>query len=712
MICKYYGQVFSAEYLKSLIRQRKDGVSLFEIAEAAESLGFQSLASRLTLEQLIEKAPLPAIVFWDNSHYVVLYKVTKKHFYIADPAQGKRRLSIEEFKSDFLKIKEDGQSLGVCLMLQPTQEFGKGSDQIKKESFGWAYLYNYFSQNKALLFQLFLGLLFTLVLQFVFPFLIMGVVDQGISVRDFDFVLIVLAAWSVLYFSQVLIEYLRSKIFLHIGIRTNLRIVSDFLLKIFKLPLSFFDQRSGIDILRRVYDTERLERFLTTSYLPSIFSALSVILSSLILLYFDTLVFGLFTFGILVYFIWMYVYAKARQEVGHRKFDKELESQKKLEEIINGMQDIKLNNAETVKRWDWERSEAGLYKEGIQFLKLDQRMQLGGRVISEIQNILITCFASLAVIRGEISLGALFAIQYLLGQSKEPIRSLLDLFLVSQEAKLSLDRLGEIYQLPVEENIAEKFKYIPEIGNLSTSSVSFDYQYATGEESCLKDLSLQIKRGEFTAIVGSSGSGKSTLLKLLLGIYSPDKGQVTIGDTSLQSFSGKSWRSKCAALLQDSYIFSDSIAENIALSDAYIDEKKLLNAAKVANIHRFIESLPMGFHTPVGEHGIGLSEGQKQRILLARAVYKDADFYFLDEATNGLDVYNEMIVMDNLKEFLEGKTAVMVTHRLSTVLHADRVIVLEKGEWVESGKVEELMERKGVFYQLFNNHSQLEDYGG
>ena len=703
MICKFYGKTYSSEHLRSIIIPRADGISLLEISEGAEQLGFKSFAARITFDQLQEKVPLPCIVHWDKNHYVVVYKISKKRVWIADPAHGLRQLSIEEFKKSFLSINEEDPK-GICLLLENTETEESTNGKSPKLS-GKAYLWKYLSQNKLLFIQLLLGLLFTIVLQLVFPLLIMGVVDEGIEGQDFDFVKLVIIAWGILYLSQVLVEHIRKKLFLQIGARTNLSLVSDFLIKLFKLPLNFFSSRHTTDITRRLYDGERVERLLTTSFIPSSFAVLGILLSAAVLAYFDLTIFLIFIIGLSLYYGIVILFLDKRKNAEYDRFDKEFENQLKLEEIVNGIQDIRLNNAETIKRWDWERSEAQLFKQELNFSAIDQSMELGTKIVNELKNIVITCLAAYAVIEGNMSLGALFAIQYITGQMNAPVKHLKQLIIRNENARLSLDRLSEVSELKEEER-GEKFKYIPEHGDIELENISFQHNYSNNNRQ-LKNITLNIQRGKTTAIVGSSGSGKTTLLKLLLGVNKSNEGQIRIGNTNLNSLDPKSWYKTCSYVLQDSYIFSNSIADNIAISDSYIDEVKLRKAAQLANINRFIEDLPMGYHTPIGKNGMGLSQGQIQRILLARAFYKNGDFLFLDEATSALDAYNEMLIMDSIKELFGEKTIVLVSHRLNTVKFADKIIVLEAGELVEEGTHEELIRNNGAYYRLFSTHIEI-----
>lgn len=705
MVARHHGRFYSLEFLRSITHLRKEGVTLLEISDAAEHIGYRTLAARCTFDQLLQDVPFPVVAHWQQNHYVVIFKTTKKEVWVADPAVGEVRMTKQQFLDGWLQTHEDGNRLGVILALEPTPDFyQKDGQQTDKAS--WGYVLEYLGKHRNLVVQLILGLTLTVILQLIFPFLIQAVVDQGISSLDFNFILLVLGAWMVLYVSTSLIEHLRGWILLHIGVRTNINLISDFLIKVVRLPIRFFDQKMTTDLLKRIYDNERIERLLTTATLPAIFSSISIVFLGLLLLYFDVTVFLIFLFGTLIYLVWVFRFLAARRELDYLRFDQAADNQGKLIEMISGMQEIKLNNAETQKRWEWERSEAKLFRASMNYLAVNQRQRLGGRIINEIKNILIILFAAKSVIEGQMSIGVLFAIQYIIGQLENPIRQLIDFVRALQDARISLERMNEVHLRPNEENPEDKMTILPESGDLVLEAVTFRYG---GEQmpAVLKNIDLRVGKGKTTAIVGSSGSGKTTLLKLLLNIYQPSEGMVKLGDIALNNYQNRFWRSKCGAVLQEGYIFSDTIARNIGLGDDIVDERKLIRAAKIANIQHFVESLPLGYNTRIGAEGVGLSQGQKQRILIARAIYKEPDYLFFDEATNGLDAYNEMIIMENLEEFFQGRTVVIIAHRLSTVMNADHIIVLENGEIIEAGAHSELTAKRGAYYHLLKNQLEL-----
>ncbi len=701
MVARHYGRFFSLEYLRGLTSQRREGVSLLDISEGAERLGFRTLAASISFERLLEDAPLPLIAFWRENHYVVVHKTSRRYVWVADPAGGLLRYTHQEFLDGWKR--EEGE--GVVLLLEPTADFHKRDGQeVSKGSF--RYVLDYLKQYRQLITQLSIGFIVTIVLQLIFPFLMQALVDEGIGRQDFNFALLVLLAWAVLFGSTVLIEHLRSWIFLHLGIRTNIRLVSDFIIKVMKLPIRFFDEKMTSDLLKRIQDNVRVERLLTSTSLQAIFSSFSVLLLGFVLLHFDLVIFLIFLAGTALYLVWIFRFMRARRELDYLRFDQSAENQVKMIEMINGMQDIKLFKAEQQKRWDWERSEARLFRSSVKYLAVNQRQRLGAMLLNEARNILITIFAAKAVIEGRLTLGELLAIQYIIGQLNGPLHQLVDFIRAVQDARISLERMNEVHLKDNEEVMEEKISLLPEKADIKLEKVSFHYPGFAGVPA-LKELEFSIPFGKTTAIVGSSGSGKTTLIKLLLGIYQPTEGAIRVGDVKLGNIQQGVWRDRCGAVLQEGYLFSDTIARNIGMGAEIIEERKLLQAARVANIQSFIESLPTGYGARIGPEGIGLSQGQKQRLLIARAVYHNPEYFLFDEATNSLDAYNEVVIMENLAEHFAGRTIVVVAHRLSTVINADHIIVLESGEVVEQGTHEQLSARKGAYYHLLKNQLEL-----
>ena len=706
MIAKSYGKNFSIDELRTRSYITREGVSLLGISDAAESVGFRTMGVRISFDQLKKQAQLPCIVHWDQDHFVVVYKIKKGKIYVADPAFGKLTYTENEFKQHWLATVSKGEEKGICLLLEPTPEFFKEEDE-KVNRTGFRFLTSYLKPYRKLLIQLLLGFLMGSVIQLILPFLTQSVVDVGINNQDIPFIYLVLIAQLFLFISRMSVEFLRSWILLHISTRINISIISDFLSKLMKLPLGFFDTKMVGDIMQRIEDHQRVERFLTAQSISILFSVFSLVIFAIVLLIYSLKIFLIFLLGSILYFAWVYLFMHKRRQLDYKKFAQLSDNQSKLIQLIQGMQEIKLNNYETEKRWEWERIQARLFRVNVKGLSLEQYQDAGSVFINETKNILITIVAATSVIGGSITLGMMLAIMYIIGQLNTPLKQLIRFMHSAQDAKISLERLSEIHEKEDEEIPGvPKSTILPENKTISITNVSFRYDGPRSPQ-VLKNIDLEIFDKKTTAIVGTSGSGKTTLLKLLLGFYLPDDGEIKIGGTRLQNYSQKLWRQKCGVVLQDGYIFSDTIARNIAVSNEGIDKERLLHAVHLSNIQDYVENLPLGYNTKIGQEGVGLSQGQKQRILIARAIYKNPEYLFFDEATNALDAKNEKTIMENLASFSKGKTVIVVAHRLSTVKNADQIIVLEKGEIVEKGKHDELIKLKGNYYNLVKDQLEL-----
>ncbi len=706
MIAKFYGKAYSLQTLRERSYITREGVSLLGTSDAAESIGFRTMGVRLTFEKLAGEAPLPLIAHWKQKHFIVVYKIKKGKVYCADPAHGLIKYSKDEFFKGWISTRKDEEEQGVCLLLEPSPDFYSTEDEkINKKSF--KFLFSYLKPHKKFFFQLILGMILGSIIQLIFPFLTQSIVDIGINNQDLSFITLILVAQLVLFVSQTFVDFLRGWILLHISTRINISLISDFLIKLMKLPISFFDTKMVGDLMQRIGDHRRIEAFLTGSSLNILFSMVTLVVFAIVLAIYSIQIFAVFMIGSILYIVWVYLFMKKRRELDYKRFSQLSENQSSIIQLITGMQEIKLNNCEKQRRWEWERIQARLFKINIKGLSLNQYQQAGAGFFNQMKNILITFIAAKSVVDGDITLGMMVAVQYIIGQLNSPIELIVNFMRSAQDAKISLERLGEIHQRDDEEP-ADKMRIsiIPEDKSIFVSNVSFQYE---GPHSAfvLKDVDLDIPESKVTAIVGPSGSGKTTLVKLLLGFYPPTKGEVKISDVRLENFNTRMWRDKCGTVMQDGFLFSDSIARNIAVSDEIIDKEKLLQAVKVANIQEFIESLPLAYNTKIGAEGIGLSQGQKQRILIARAVYKNPEYLFFDEATNALDANNEKTIMNNLEQFFQGKTVLIVAHRLSTVKNADQIVVLEKGEIVERGNHDELVSLKGYYYNLVKNQLEL-----
>jgi len=706
MIAKYYGKTYTVQTLRERSYITREGVSMLGTSDAAESIGMRTMGVRISFDKLAEEATLPCIAHWKQNHFIVVYKIKNNMVYVSDPAHGLVKYTRDEFLSGWASTKKEGVDQGLCLLMEPTPDFYKADDEsLNKSSF--RFLFSYLRPYKKFIAQLFLGMFLGSMLQLIFPFLTQSIVDFGINNRDISFITLILVAQLTLFISRTSVEFIRSWILLHISTRINISLISDFLIKLMKLPIGYFDTKMIGDIMQRIGDHRRIESFLTTSTLNILFSMLNLVIFGIVLSIYDMRIFTIFIVGSVLYFLWIYLFMKKRRELDFKRFAQLSDNQSNLFQLITGMQEIKLNNCEKQKRWEWERIQARLFKVNIKSLSLSQYQQVGSVFINQTKNIFISFFAAKGVIEGDMTLGMMLAVQYIIGQLNAPIEQLIGFLHASQDAKISLERLGEIHLKKDEEDPDEhKLSILPEKKGLTVADLSFQYE-GPHSEFVLKNVNLQIQESKVTAIVGTSGSGKTTLVKLLLGFYPPTKGEIRIGENLLSNFSSRMWRQKSGVVMQDGFIFSDTIAKNIAVSDEIVDKKRMVQAAKLANIQEFVESLPLGYNTKIGQEGHGLSQGQKQRILIARAAYINPEYLFFDEATNALDANNERIIMDNLEEFFKGRTVIVVAHRLSTVKNADQIVVLEKGELVEKGTHKELTDLKGAYYNLVKNQLEL-----
>ena len=706
MIARYYGKAYSQQTLRERSFITREGVSMLGTSDAAESIGMRTMGVRITFDQLANEVLLPCIAHWKQNHFIVVYKIKKNTIYVADPAHGLVKYTKDEFMTGWGSTKKEGENQGLCLLLEPTPDFYKMEDEnLNKSSF--KFLFSYLRPYKKFLLQLLLGMLVGSLLQLIFPFLTQAIVDFGINNQDIGFITLILIAQLALFAGRTSVEFIRSWILLHVSTRINISLISDFLIKMMKLPIGFFDTKMIGDILQRIGDHRRIENFLTTSTLNILFSFINLVIFGVVLFIYDMRIFTIFIVGSVLYFSWIYLFMKKRRELDFKRFNQLADNQSNLIQLITGMQEIKLNNCEKQKRWQWERIQAKLFRVNIKSLSLSQYQQIGSVFINQTKNIFITFFAAKAVIDGDMTLGMMLAVQYIIGQLNSPIEQLINFMHTTQDAKISLERLGEIHDKKDEEDPdQEKVSILPRDKSINISGVSFQYE-GPHSEFVLKDVNLEIQESKITAIVGVSGSGKTTLIKLMLGFYPPTKGEIKIGDIDMRNISNRLWRQRVGSVMQDGFIFSDTIAKNIAVRDELVDKKRLLEAARIANIQEFVDSLPLGFNTKIGQEGHGLSQGQKQRFLIARAAYSNPEYLFFDEATNALDANNERAIMENLELFFKGRTVVIVAHRLSTVKNADQIVVLEKGKIVETGTHQELTKIKGAYYNLVKNQLEL-----
>ncbi|CAM1358118.1 peptidase domain-containing ABC transporter [Tenacibaculum xiamenense] len=705
IIAKHFGKTINTQQLRDLSETTREGSSLLGLSEAVESIGIKSLGIKLAFNKLKE-APLPCILHWNKNHYVVLYKIKRDTVYISDPAHGLINYSKDEFIQNWIGNNADETTEeGIALLVEPTPKFySEEFDQDQK--FGFSFIFKYLIKYKKFIVQLIIGLLAGSLLQLILPFLTQSVVDVGIKNQDINFVYLILFAQLFLFLGKASLEIIRSWILLHLSTRINISLISDFFIKLMKLPISYFDVRMTGDLLQRINDHKRIERILTTSSLTVLFSFFNLIIFSIVLAYYSMQIFGVFVLGSVLYFGWVLFFFKKRKELDYKRFSQVSEEQSKVIELINGMQEIKLHNAEKRMRWNWEYVQARLFKVATKSLALEQTQSVGSNFINELKNMFITILSAKLVIDGQITLGMMMAISYIVGQLNGPIVQLINFMRDVQDAQISLDRLGEIHNMEEEEDYTEeKVRVIPENVPINLKNITF--RYTGGLEPVIKNLSLEIPENKTTAIVGVSGSGKTTLMKLLLGFYKTDGGDITVGNFNLKSISQQEWRRNCGVVMQEGYVFNDTIAKNIAVGEDYVDKEKLNHAINVANIRDYIDGLPLGYNTKIGSEGSGLSTGQKQRLFIARAVYKNPKFLFFDEATSALDANNEKVIMQNLNKFFANKTAVVIAHRLSTVKNAHQIVVLDKGKIIEKGNHEELTKLKGSYYHLVKNQLNL-----
>jgi ATP-binding cassette subfamily B protein len=706
MVAGFYKKNFSLESLRKKCFITREGVSFLGLSEAADSLGFRTIGVKIPFELLNENVPLPCIVHWRQKHFVVVYKISNDKIWVADPAVGLVKFTREEFVHSWASTISDGKPAGLVLIIEPTPALFNSSDDHDKAD-GFKFLFKYFRLYRKYLLQLVLGLLLGSCIQLIIPFLTQSIIDIGLNNNDIGFIYLILFAQLALVFGRMSVEFIRGWLLLHIGSRVNVAVISGFLQKLMSLPIAFFDSKLTGDILQRIEDNNRIEDFLTSASLNILFSFFNLIIFGIVLAVFSIKILLLFLAGSLLYIVWVSLFMKSRARLDHQRFKQMSLSGNKLINMVNGMQEIKLTQSELSMRWDWEKLQATLFGLKVKGLSIMQYQSAGATFINEVTNVLITVTSAAAVLKGDITLGMMLAIQFIIGQLNVPVSQIIAFFRMSQDAKMSLDRLAEVHNLEEEEPDPEmKVRKLPDKKDIYINNLSFQYE---GPRSpfALKDVDLFIEENRITAVVGTSGSGKTTLLKMILGFYKPVNGEILIGDTRLSNLSLKLWRQKVGAVMQDGFLFPDTIAYNIAPGSEPITEERLLKAVEIANIKGFIESLPLGYNTKIGANGHGLSEGQKQRLLIARVIYKNPEIIIFDEATNSLDANNEKVIVENLSGFFEGKTVIVVAHRLSTVRNADKIVVLDSGRITESGTHEQLISKQGAYYNLIKNQLDL-----
>ena len=710
MICNYYGKEYSLDSLSKICFATTEGVSMLGISETATSLGFHVVNVKCTVKTLTEVS-LPSILHWNQNHFVVLYRVkNEKKFYIADPGKGLVTYSLEEFKKHWISTNSNGQDKGIAMFLETTPTFFTHQMEDKKKISGkrsFHFLFGYVKKYRKYFGQVILGLIVGSLSQLVLPFLTQSIVDVGIKNQDIGFVWLILLGQLMLTISRTAIDFIRRWLLLHISLRINISLVSDFFIKLLKLPMSYFDTKLMGDLMQRMNDHSRVNNFLTQQTLNITFAMLTFVVFSVVLFFYNKLVFAIFLLGSILYGVWMTLFLKQRKLLDYELFEQQAINNNKTYEFITTIQESKLQDCEQRRRWEWEDTQAELFGVQMKSLKLQQTQEAGSIFINEVKNIIITVVAATAVIHGQMTLGMMLAVQYIIGQLNSPVEQLMNFFYSLQDVKISLERINEIHQMD-DENGKEGLLTSIEDKNegIDIKNIMFKYDPHALRKT-IDDVSIHIPQGKVTAIVGASGSGKTTLIRLMLGYYPVLEGKINIGNTDINKLNKKWWRRQCGVVMQDGVIFSESIARNIAVDDGDIDKERLLKAAEIACIKDYIMALPLKFNTKIGRDGVGLSQGQKQRILIARAVYKNPDYIFLDEATNSLDANNERSIVENLDMFYKGKTVVIVAHRLSTVKNADQIVVIDHGKVVEVGNHESLTAKRGAYYNLVKNQLEL-----
>ena len=711
MVCEHFGRKYSLDALSHVCFATTEGVSMLGISEAAKMLGLDTICVRATVDNLA-KAEMPCILHWNQNHFVVLYKVKKgRKFYVADPGKGLVTYARAEFESHWASMQMDGESKGIAMFVETTPDFltyqmpEEWTDEGEQRSF--RFLLGYFKKYRKSFALIFLTLVVGSLIQLALPFLTQAIVDKGIKNKSLDLVWLILLGQLMLTISRTVIDFVRSWVLLRINMKINISLLSDFFEKLLKLPMSFFDTKLMGDLMQRMGDHDRVNSFLTQKTLNVAFSLITFVVFGVVLFFYDKVVFLVFLLGSIVYGLWMQRFLHRRKLLDYELFEQQAINKNKTYEFITSMQEIKLQDCEKRKCREWEDVQKNMFGVEAKSLKLQQTQQAGSILINEVKNILITVVAATSVIHGEMTLGMMLAVQYIIGQLNSPIEQLMGFFYSLQDVKISLERINEIHRKKGEDDKPGLLTSVADkTDGMDLLHVDFKYDPHSSRKT-LDDVSVFIPYGHTTAIVGESGSGKTTLLKLLLGYYPVSKGELSIGGTNINKLNKKWWRRQCGVVMQDGVIFSDTIARNIAVGDGDVDMDRVKVAARVACIDDYIVTLPLGYETKIGRDGVGLSQGQKQRILIARAFYKDPSYVFLDEATNSLDTFNERMIVENLHCFYEHRTVVVVAHRLSTVKHAHQIIVMNKGRIVEVGKHDQLVKLKGYYYNLVRQQIEI-----
>ena len=707
IISKYYKKNVQVSFLRKECQVYRDGASLANINAAAQKIGFETSIKKISWKDFKNQIKQPCIIHLRQNHYVVLYKISSKYVFISDPAIGRLKYNIEKF----LKLWIDNTTgLGIVLFLTPTQVFYSNQFQETEydlnEHSQFKTISSYLFQYKCYFIGIFISAIVVSALSILMPYLAQTVIDKGISSKNISLILLILIAQIMVVIGQASANIIRNKLSLKISTNVNIFITSDFLSKLMKLPISFFEEIFTGDVIQRIRDCDRIQGLFTSTIISMTVSILSITIYSVIIGSYNANIFLVFFLGSILYVIWISSFLKYRKKLDYLRFQEASISQNNIVEVMDAIYEIKLNNIEQKKIIEWEQNQQKLYQISQKRLDIAHLQEAGGIFIDQLKNVSMSFFAAYSVVEGSMTLGMMMALQYIIGQLNSPIIQLIQFIQSIQDSKIAMERIGEIHN---EENEDEKsndlMTNVPMDKDIKIKNVSFRYHGA--KCNTLTDINFVIPFGKTTAIVGSSGSGKTTLLKLLLKFYLPTEGNIFLGDLSINNYNSAKLRKSFGVVMQNGYIFPNSIKDNISIHAEECDMNKIFNAAKIASIGTFINSLPKKYDSIIGYDGIGLSSGQRQRLLIARAIYKDASYIFLDEATNALDAKNEHDIVRNLKTYCKDRTLVVIAHRLSTVKNADQIIVLDAGKVVELGTHESLIKEKGVYYNLIKNQIEL-----
>ncbi|MEE1298103.1 MAG: peptidase domain-containing ABC transporter [Muribaculaceae bacterium] len=701
IIAYFYGVDIPLKFLRSICDISRVGISIRDILSATKKIGFEANAVKVSAEDIL-KMPLPAILYWENKHYIVLYKIKNNKFYIADPGRGKLILDNEEFLNSWLY----GNSMGLAIVLAPKEEFYNIDFGIKDSSESGLFKLAKKSISKHL--KRFIAVIVlsivVMLADMITPLIFQSTIDEGIEGKDINLVWVLCLSQFLIFIGYSLSDNVINIILTKTGLKVSIDMMNEYLSKLISFPISFFDRKVNSDFIQKIEDQNRIKNFLIDFPSSAFLTGINIVVFSAMLIYYNYIIFLILLAATFLGFLWTKTFLQKRENIDYSYFYYSSNNRNNIYELINGMQEIKINNAHNIRIAKWKETQLKINELSFKTVLLKMLVNGGNSVLSRIKDIIITGACATLVIKGNMSVGEMMTISYITGRLSSPFSYILNSLNTMQDATMSYERIDEIINKPLDNK--SKYKEHDNIQSIIFSNVSFKYP-GSYSPYVLKDINITIPQGKVTAIVGCSGSGKSTLLKLMLGFYIPQKGDIYAGKYNMSDIDTDNWISRCGVVMQNGFIFSGTILENIALSDSKPDINRVKYVTNLACINEFIDTLPMGYHTKIGVTGVELSGGQKQRILIARAVYKNPSFIFLDEATNALDAKNERVIVENLNEFYKGRTVVIVAHRLSTVKNADNIIVLEGGRVAETGNHESLIAQRGAYFNLVRNQLEL-----